>query len=115
MHRATLVPQFRAGNTSLEDEPHGSRLPTLDNDHLKASVEADPHKTTRDIAKELSVHHTTNVRHLKQIGKIKKLGKWVPHESTESQKNRRFEISSAHLLRNASDPFLERIVTCGEK
>ncbi|XGW33546.1 hypothetical protein V3C99_017727 [Haemonchus contortus] len=42
--------KFRAGNTSLEDEPHGSRLPTLDIDRLKASVEADPHKTTGDIA-----------------------------------------------------------------
>nr|CDJ90450.1 transposase [Haemonchus contortus] len=64
--------KFRAGNTSLEDEPHGSRLPTLDIDQLKASVEADPHKTTRDIAKELNVHHTTIVRHLKQNGKTKK-------------------------------------------
>nr|CDJ89748.1 transposase [Haemonchus contortus] len=107
--------KFRAGNTTLEDEPHGSRLPTLDNDQSKASVEVDPHKTTRDIAKELNVHHTTIVRHLKQIGKTKKLDKRVPHELTESQKNRRFEISSAHLLRNASDPFLEWIVTCDEK
>nr|CDJ89074.1 transposase [Haemonchus contortus] len=64
--------KFRAGNASLEDEPHGSRLPTLDIDQLKASIEADPHKTTRDIAKELNVHHTTIVRHLKQNGKIKK-------------------------------------------
>nr|CDJ95390.1 histone-lysine N-methyltransferase SETMAR-like [Haemonchus contortus] len=115
MHSTTLVPKVRAGNTSFEDEPHGSRPPTLDNDQLKASVEADPHKTTRDIAKELNVHHTTIVRHLKQIGKTKKLDKWVPHELTVSQKNRRFEIPSAHLLRNASDPFLERIVTCDEK
>uniref|UniRef100_A0A7I4Y9V7 HTH_48 domain-containing protein n=1 Tax=Haemonchus contortus TaxID=6289 RepID=A0A7I4Y9V7_HAECO len=107
--------KFRAGNASLEDEPHGSRLPTLDNEQLKASVEADPHKTLRDIAKELNVHHTTIVRHLKQTGKTKKLDKWVPHESREIQKNRRFEISSAYLLRNASDPFLERIVTCDEK
>ncbi|KAK6730027.1 hypothetical protein RB195_006842 [Necator americanus] len=45
----------------------------------------------------------------------KKLYKWVPHELTESQKNRRFEISSAHLLRNENNPFLERIVTCDEK
>uniref|UniRef100_A0A7I5E7F6 HTH_48 domain-containing protein n=1 Tax=Haemonchus contortus TaxID=6289 RepID=A0A7I5E7F6_HAECO len=64
--------KFRAGNTSFEDEPHGSRLPTLDIDQLKASVEADPHKTTGDIAKELNVHHTTIVRHLKQNGKTKK-------------------------------------------
>nr|CDJ90590.1 histone-lysine N-methyltransferase SETMAR [Haemonchus contortus] len=107
--------KFRTGTTSLEDEPYGSRPTTLDNDQLKASVEVNPHETTRDIAKELNVHHTTIVRHLKQIGKTKKLDKWVPHELTEIQKNRRFEISSAHLLRKFSDPLLERIVTCDEK
>ncbi|KAK6764333.1 hypothetical protein RB195_024598 [Necator americanus] len=106
---------FRAGNTSLEDEPHCSRPPILDNDLLKATVEADPRKTTGDIAKELSVDHTTVIRHLKQIGMSKKLDKCVPHELTESQKNRRFEKSSAQLLRNENDPFLERIVTCDEK
>ncbi|KAK6765080.1 hypothetical protein RB195_025132 [Necator americanus] len=100
--------KFRAGNTSLEDDP-------LDNDLLKATVEADPRKTTRDIAKELNVDHTTVVRHLKQIGMTKKLDKWATHELTESQKNRRFEMSSAHLLRNENDPFLERIATCDEK
>ncbi|KAK6730028.1 hypothetical protein RB195_006843 [Necator americanus] len=50
--------KFRAGNTSLEVEPHGSRSgsrpPILNNDLLKATVEADPRKTTRDIAKELN-------------------------------------------------------------
>ncbi|VDO91710.1 unnamed protein product, partial [Heligmosomoides polygyrus] len=38
-------------------EPH--------NDPLKASVEADQCKTTRDIAEDLDVHHTTVVRHMK--------------------------------------------------
>ncbi|KAK6740408.1 hypothetical protein RB195_008708 [Necator americanus] len=45
--------KFRAGNTSLEDEPHGSRPPILDNNLLRATVEADPCKTTRDIARKL--------------------------------------------------------------
>ncbi|VDO63619.1 unnamed protein product [Heligmosomoides polygyrus] len=44
-----------------------------DNDPLKASVEADPSKTTRDIAEDPNVVHTTGVRHLKQIGRTKKL------------------------------------------
>ncbi|KAK6757940.1 hypothetical protein RB195_015640 [Necator americanus] len=106
---------FVPATPAYQDEPHESRPPILDHDLLKATVEADPRKTTRDIAKELNVDHTTVVRHLKQIVMTKKLDKWVPHELTESQKNRRFEISSAHLLRNENDPFLERIVTCDEK
>jgi len=35
------------------------------------------------------------VQLLKQIGKMKKLENWVPHELTENQKNRHFEVSSS--------------------
>jgi len=107
--------KFRAGNISLEDEPHGSRPPAIDDDQMKALIEADPLKTTREVAKELRVDHSTVVRHLKVMGKVKKLDKWVPHELNEIQKNRRFEVSSALLLRNKFDPFLNRIVTSDEK
>ena len=107
--------KFRSGNTSLEDEPHGSRPPVIDNDQLKVLIEADPLKSTQEVAEELNVDQSTVVRHLKQIGKVKKLDKWVPHELNEKQKNRRFEVSSALLLRNKNDPFLDRIVTCDEK
>ena len=57
-------------------------------------------------------------RHLKQIEKVKKLGKWVPRELTENQKNHYFEVSSL-ILCNNNEPFLsqniDQIVTCYEK
>lgn len=87
----------------------------LDNDQLKAAVEPDPRKTTRELAEDLQVDHTTVVRHLKEIGKVKKLEKWVPHELNDNQKYQRLEISSSLLLRNKVEPFLERIITCDEK
>uniref|UniRef100_A0A1I7X622 Transposase n=1 Tax=Heterorhabditis bacteriophora TaxID=37862 RepID=A0A1I7X622_HETBA len=42
---------------------------------------------------------------------LERLDKWVPHELNGYQKNRRYEICSALLLRNKNDPFLDRIVT----
>ena len=62
---------------------------------LRAIIVADPLRTTREVAKELNINHTTVIRHLKQIGKVKKLFKWVPHELTENQKNCHFEVSSS--------------------
>ena len=55
------------------------------------------------------------VWHLKQIGKVKKLNKWVPRELTTNQKNHRFEVSSSLILCNNKEPFLDQIVTCNEK
>ena len=72
-------------------------------------------KTTREVAEELNVNHSTVVRHLHQLGKTRKLDKWVPHELTENHKFKRYEVCSAMLLRNERDPMLDRIVTCDEK
>ncbi|XP_061024038.1 histone-lysine N-methyltransferase SETMAR-like [Dama dama] len=107
--------KFRQGDESLEDDERSARPSEVDNDQLREIIDADPLKTTRKIAEELKVNHSTVVRHLKQIGKVKKLNKWVPHELTENQKNRRFEVSSSLILRNNNEPFLDRIVTCHEK
>ena len=107
--------RFRSGDESLKDEEHGSRPSEVDDDQLKALIELDTQKTTREVAKELDVDQSTVVRHLQKIGKMKKLDKWVPHELNENQKLRRFEVSSALLLRNQNDPFLNRIITCDEK
>ena len=51
---------------------------------------------------------------LKQIGKVKKLYKWVPHDLTTNQKNCHFELSFL-ILYNNKGLFLYQIVTCDEK
>ena len=63
---------------------------------LRAVIKADSLTTTREVAKELSVDNSTVIWHLKQIGKVKRLNKWVPRELTENKKNK--IILKCHLL-----------------
>ena len=53
------------------------------------------------------------VQHLKQIGKVKKLGKWVPRELTKN-KNHCFEVTSSLILCKRRQ-FLGWIEMCNEK
>ena len=53
---------------------------------MRAIIRADPLKTTREVAQELSVDNSVVMWHLKQIGKVKQFDKWAPHELTTNQK-----------------------------
>uniref|UniRef100_A0A0K0FSR4 Histone-lysine N-methyltransferase SETMAR (inferred by orthology to a human protein) n=1 Tax=Strongyloides venezuelensis TaxID=75913 RepID=A0A0K0FSR4_STRVS len=107
--------RFREGNEDLENEDRWRSASVVDNDHLRTIIEADSQQTVRRISEDLGVSKDIVFRHLKQIGKTKKIDQWVPHELTEKQKNSRLEICSSLLLRNKNDQFLDRIVICDEK
>ena len=77
-------------------------------------MEADPLTTTQEAVEELNVDHSTVTWHLKQIGKVKKLNKWVPHKLTKNRKNHHFEALSSLTLHN-NELFLYWIVTYNEK
>ena len=84
----------------------------VDNDQLRAIIEADPLTSTWEVAEELNINHSMVIQHLNHIGKVRKLDKWVPHELTETQ-NHRFEVSSSPTYNKKS--FLDQIVMCNEK
>ncbi|XP_027402186.1 bromodomain-containing protein 8 isoform X4 [Bos indicus x Bos taurus] len=106
--------KFCKGDESLEDEELSGWPMKVDNDQLRAIMEADSLTTMREVAKELNVDHSMVVQNLKQIGKVKKLDKWVPPELTANQKNR-FEVLSSLIPRNNNRPFLDWIVACDKK
>lgn len=107
--------KFRNGDFSLQDREGRGRPSEVDNDELKALVEQDPRQTIRQLANRLNVGIATIHLHIQQIGKVKKMDKWVPHELNENQKNRRLEVCFSLIARNKIEPFLHRIITCDEK
>ena len=68
--------KFCKEDESFEDEEHSSQLLEVGNNQLRDITEAGPLKTTPQVAEKLNVYHSTVMWHLKQIGKMKKLGKW---------------------------------------
>ena len=72
--------------------------------------------TIREVAEEVRVSQSVVIRHLKQIGKLKKLNTWLPHELTKNfKKNHHFEVSSSLILCNNNKPFLNWIVNVWQK
>ena len=107
--------KFGSGDMSVEEKEGRGRPSKIDSFELKAVVELNPRTTLSELANEFNVDIATISRHLAAIGNVKKLEKWVPHDLTEKQQHRRFEIASSLLLRNKTEPFLDRIITCDEK
>ena len=78
---------------------------------IEKIIEVDP-LTTTEVAKEVNVDHPMVVRPLKQIGKVKKLIKLVPHELTTNQTKNHFEVSSSLTLGNNKEMEILEHVTC---
>lgn len=106
--------KFRSGNTHRKDKKRSGRPSTINKRALRRSIEAEPTKTTRELAYELDSSQKTVQRHLHKLGKKNKRAQEVPHELNEMQKNRR--ISDCRwLLHKFSRGGLDRILTCDEK
>jgi histone-lysine N-methyltransferase SETMAR len=107
--------RFREGDFCLEDKPRCGRPLEIDRDELEVLLEEDPRLSSVELAKQLSVSHTTVLRQLHELGKVYKVGKWVPHSLTERNLNQRLTTCISHLARYKKKDFLWKIVTGDEK
>ena len=63
----------------------------------------------------MSVSHTSVLNRLKELGKIQKVGKWVPHKLSEVNIAQRLSICISLSSRQKKKSFLWKIVTGDEK
>ena len=94
------------------------KMKSLVSDHQKLMTIESQHQSwsscnTGEVAEELNVDHSVVVQHLKQIGKVKKLNKLVPHELTKKKK--KIILLMCFTLCNNNKPLLNRIVTRNEE
>ncbi|GFT87686.1 histone-lysine N-methyltransferase SETMAR [Nephila pilipes] len=83
--------KFRSRDFDLSNEPRGRPKTQVDNDVLKATVEANSGQSARELSIMYNVSKQIILTHLAQIGKVKKLDKWIPYELTDAQKERRLD------------------------
>ncbi|KAJ0171403.1 hypothetical protein K1T71_012953 [Dendrolimus kikuchii] len=91
--------RFRSGNFDLHNKPRGRPETEIDNAELKAIVESYPLQITSEIAAGCGVSDKTVLIHLKQIGKVKKLERWVPHELNFHGLDRSIGEGENHVVR----------------
>ncbi|GFU54182.1 mariner Mos1 transposase [Trichonephila clavipes] len=100
-------------SVSSPPRPH---LCTQERDaELQALLDEDDDKTQELPAEQLNVDQSTVFRRLKAMGKIIKVGRWVPHELTDHQQENRKILCEMLLARYKRMSYLHRIVTDDEK
>ncbi|XP_014782532.1 histone-lysine N-methyltransferase SETMAR-like [Octopus bimaculoides] len=78
-------------------------------------IEADPMQTARQLAAQFGAFHVMIINNLHRLGKVSKLGKWVPHELTEANKQARVTACQSLLWRSEIFDCLESVITMDEK
>ncbi|CAK1598370.1 unnamed protein product [Parnassius mnemosyne] len=107
--------RFCSGNSDLQNQPRGRPETKVEHKEVKAIVEADTSQSTSKIAAGFGVSDKTVLIYLKQIGKVKKPKRWVPHELSESNLQTRVDCCLTLLNRYNNEGILNRIITCDEK
>jgi histone-lysine N-methyltransferase SETMAR len=107
--------RFRSGDFGLNDKEHTGRPVEVDDDRLEELLEEDPRQSSRDLALKLSVTHTTVLSRLHALGKVQKVGKWVPHKLSEINISQRLNTCVFLSAKHKNKSFLWKIVTGDEK
>lgn len=107
--------KFRDGDFDLRNEERGHAPSKFVDTELQALLDEDDGQTQQQLAEQLNVDQSTISRRLKDMGKILKVGRWVPHELNERQQENRKSVCEMLLARQQRKGFLHRIITGDEK
>ena len=98
----------------LEYEECSGQSSEVDNNQLRAIIEADLLTSTQEFDEELNVNHPDGCSAFEANWKGDKAWQWVPHELITNQNTCHFKVSSYLILSN-NELFLNWIVTWNKK
>ena len=82
---------------------------------MEELLQEDPRQSSRELALKLSISHTTVLNRLHALGKVQKVGKWVPHKLSEINISQRLNTCVFLSAKQKKKSFLWKIVTGDEK
>ena len=110
-----LFKRFREGDTSLEGCPWSGCPLQSDIERIKILIEDNPPLTTRELSAMLGRNQSAIDCHLHHIGKVNKLGRWLPHQLTSNNSQQRITICNFLLSKHHRYGFLQHLVTDDER
>ena len=72
--------KFKSGDFDVRNEERRRPPKKFEDSDLQALLDDDDAQTQQQLADQLNVTQEVISIHLKAMGKIQKMGKWVPHE-----------------------------------
>lgn len=107
--------RFKDGNFDLSDKKRENRPRKVEDHQLQALLDEDDIQSQKMLDEQLGVTQPAISMRLRAMGKVQKIGKWVPHELNDRQMERRQNTCQILLARQTRKSFLHRIVTGDEK
>lgn len=107
--------RFKSGNLDLNDAERPGLSKIIVDEDLENLLDEDPCQTQAELAKQLGVTQQAVSCRLKKLGKVQKACRWVPHNLSPENKNRRYGTALSLLTRFKKKDFLHKIVTGDEK
>ena len=101
--------KFCSGDMSLWDEHRPGCSSDRHHNSLRELVECNPHKSTWELALDLNTSQSAIGCHFREIGKVNKLGIWVPHNLGEKNKEVCIFIVTSLLSKQRNYLFFKNI------
>lgn len=107
--------RFKSGDFDVKDKERCGAPKRYEDAELQALLDEDDSQTQKELAEQLNVSQVAVSKRLRDMGKIQKVGRWVPHDLNDRQMERRQNTCEMLLARFKRKSFLHRIVTGDEK
>lgn len=107
--------RFKSGDFDVNDKERLGQPKKFEDAELQAVLDEDDTLTQKMMVEMLGVARQTISYRLRAMGKVQKLGKWVPHDLNNRQMEKKKTVCELLLVRYERKSFLHRIVTGDEK